>query len=63
MNLLCASKPEYNDKFSVLAQMAPVFFAQYMQQPVMRLSATLHADEVSQDTDTLSILPWSRASY
>jgi hypothetical protein len=45
--LLCASKPEYNTKFSVLALMAPVFFVQHVQQPYLRFGATLHFDEVS----------------
>jgi hypothetical protein len=46
VNLLCASKPEYNSKFSVLALMAPVFFVQHVQQPYLRLGATYHFDEV-----------------
>lgn len=47
VNLLCASKPEYNSKFSVLALMAPVFFAQHVQQPFFRMGATYKFDEVS----------------
>lgn len=50
VNLLCASKPEYNSKFSVLAEMAPVFFAQNVQQTYLRLGALMHADEVRADS-------------
>jgi hypothetical protein len=50
VNLLCASKPEYNAKFSVLAEMAPVFFAQNVQQTYLRLGALMRADEVLADS-------------
>jgi hypothetical protein len=46
VDLLCAAKPEYNDKFSVLVQMAPVVFLQHIQQPFWRLGANMHAGEV-----------------
>lgn len=58
VNLLCSSKPEYNSKFFVLAEMAPVFFVQHMQQPYLRIGATLRFDEVSnKSTSSVRCLP------
>jgi hypothetical protein len=45
--MLLAAKPEYNAKFSVLVQMGPVWFAQYIGVPVARLISLLNVDRVS----------------
>lgn len=44
---LLAGKPEYNEKVSVLIQMGPVWYIQYMQAPFMRLHARPRNPEVS----------------
>lgn len=33
---LLASKPEYNEKVSIVIQMGPVWFPQYLQAPTLR---------------------------
>lgn len=45
-NMLLATRPEYNDKFSVLVQMGPVWFAQFIGVPVARLISLLNLDRV-----------------
>jgi hypothetical protein len=46
VNLLLAAKPEYNAKFSVLAEMAPVFFVQNLQAFYLRLSVATYSDQL-----------------
>lgn len=46
VDLLCAAKPDFNNKFTVLAQMAPVYFVQYLKQPYLQLGASLYFDQV-----------------
>lgn len=45
-NMLLATKPEYNNKFSVLVQMAPVWFSQFIEVPVAQLISLLNLDRV-----------------
>lgn len=45
--MLCAAKPEYNTKFSVLAHMGPVTFVDFFRAPFLRFSATNYLDLVS----------------
>jgi len=46
--MLCAARPEYNSKFSMIAHLGPVFFVRYLRAPVLRLLATYSLDQVNE---------------
>eukprot|EP00879_Flechtneria_rotunda_P000554 GHRR01000660.1.p1 GENE.GHRR01000660.1~~GHRR01000660.1.p1 ORF type:complete len:576 (+),score=135.60 GHRR01000660.1:200-1927(+) len=43
--LLCAAKPEYNNKFSVLAHLGPVVFVDFFRAVTLRALAIISADQ------------------
>eukprot|EP00775_Hariotina_reticulata_P011744 gene11744-11889_t len=44
--MLCAARPEYNSKFSVITHLGPVFFVRFFRAPVLRLLATYSLDQL-----------------
>ncbi|WIA08209.1 hypothetical protein OEZ85_007658 [Tetradesmus obliquus] len=43
---LCADKPEYNNKFSVIAHMGPVVFVDFFRAPFLRFAAINSLDQL-----------------
>jgi hypothetical protein len=58
---LLSSKPEYNEKVSVVIQMGPVWYLQYMQSPTLTAMAVGEGYNVSVLCTVQ--LDWSRVAF